>query len=270
MSTISELDAVRQSAILLALEAGRLLRDRVGRYTTLEFKGEIDLVTEVDKASEALIAEGIAAQWPGHAIMGEEGSSTGVAVDGAEWVWIVDPIDGTTNFAHGYPHFCVSIAVARGGEGVVGVIYDPNRDELFVGQQGRGAELNGHPIAVSDTASLKRSILATGFSYSREHRHDQIALWTTLHDSCQGIRREGSAALGMAWMAAGRTDGFYEKPINPWDIGAGAVIAASAGATITSYAGGPYSVFDREIVASNPHIHEELRSAINIGTPGEP
>jgi len=268
VSAVVELDAVERSAILLAFEAGRLLRDRVGRYTTLEFKGEIDLVTEVDKASEALIAAGIAAQWPGHAMLGEEGSTTGVAVDGAEWVWIVDPIDGTTNFAHGYPHFCVSIAVARDGIGEIGVIYDPNRNELFVGRRGRNAQLNGHPIGVSDTLILKRSILATGFSYVREHRHDQIAQWTTLHDACQGIRREGSAALGMAWMAAGRTDGFYEKPINPWDISAGAIIAEAAGATVKTYAGAPYSVFDKEIVASNPHIHEELRRAVTTGGDG--
>ena len=265
MSAATELDAVERSAIVLALEVGRLLRDRVGRHTTTEFKGEIDLVTDVDKASEALIAAGIAAQWPGHAMLGEEGSTTGVSVDGAEWVWIVDPIDGTTNFAHGYPHFCVSIAVARAGAGEIGVIYDPNRDELFVGRRGHVAQLNGHPIAVSDTPVLKRSILATGFSYAREHRHDQIALWTTLHDACQGIRREGSAALGMAWMAAGRTDGFYEKPINPWDISAGAIIAAAAGATVTSYEGAPYSVFDKEIVAANPNIHAELRRALSAG-----
>ncbi len=143
MSAVTELDAIERSAILLALESGRLLRDRVGRHTTLEFKGEIDLVTEVHKASEALIAAGISEQWPGHAIMGEEGSTTGVAIDGAEWIWIVDPIDGTTNFAHGYPHFCVSICVARSGTGEIGVIYDPNRDELFVGRRDRGGTDTG-------------------------------------------------------------------------------------------------------------------------------
>jgi len=262
LTVASELDAVQRSAITLALLAGRLLRDRVGRHTTLEFKGEIDLVTEVDKASEALIAAGIAADWPGHAIMGEEGSTTGVAVEGAEWIWIVDPIDGTTNFAHGYPHFCVSIAVARAGVGEIGVIYEPNQDELFVGRKGGLAQLNGHPISVSGTTSLQRSILSTGFAYDRVNRHNQIAQWSAIHDRCQGVRREGSAALGVAWQAAGRTDGFYEKPINPWDIAAGAIIAAAAGATVTRYDGQPYGVFDREIVASNGLIHDELLAAV--------
>jgi myo-inositol-1(or 4)-monophosphatase len=270
LSALSELDRVQQSAIALAVEAGRLQRDRLGRHGAIEFKGEIDLVTDVDKASEALIASGIAAAWPGHAMLGEEGSTTDTPISGADWVWIVDPIDGTTNFAHGYPHFCVSIAIARAGIGEIGVIYDPNRDELFVGRRDGAASLNGRPILVSETSTLHHSILSSGFSYDRERRHSQINLWAKLHDNCQGIRREGSAALGVAWMAAGRTDGFYEEPINPWDIAGGAIIAQAAGATVTTYNGDPYGVFDREILATNGLIHEELRLAIADATGRKP
>lgn len=267
MSAHAELDRVEATAIALALDAGRLIRDQVGRHTTVEFKGEIDLVTEVDKASEALIANGISAAWPGHALLGEEGSTTGVPVEHAEWVWIVDPIDGTTNFAHGYPHFAVSIAIARGGVGEIGVVYDPSRDELFVGRRGQGSRCNGHPIAVSKTAALGRAILATGFSYDRAYRHRQIAQWISLHDHCQGIRREGSAALGVTWLAAGRTDGFYEAPINPWDIAAGAVIAEAAGARVTSLGGQDYAIFDREILVTNGLIHTELQQALADSLP---
>jgi myo-inositol-1(or 4)-monophosphatase len=240
------------------LEAGQLLRDRVGSAIQVDYKGEIDLVTEVDKAAEALIASGIRQAHPAHALVGEEGSTTGVDPEAAEWTWIVDPIDGTTNFAHGYPHFCVSIAVIRNRIGEIGVIYDPNRDELFCGVRGEQATLNGKPISVSKTPTLKQSILSTGFSYQVEQRDEQNAIWLHLHRSCQGIRREGSAALGVAWLAAGRTDGFYERPINAWDVGAGAIIAMSAGATVTRLLGGPYGAFDQELTVSNGLIHEEL------------
>jgi myo-inositol-1(or 4)-monophosphatase len=152
--------------------------------------------------------------------------------------------------------------VARAGIGEIGVIYDPNRDELFVGRRDQLATLNGRPISVSRTETLGRSILGTGFSYDRAKRRKQIEIWGGLHDACQGIRREGSAALGIAWLAAGRTDGFYEAPINPWDISAGAIIGASAGATVTSLGGEQYGIFDKEILLSNGLIHGELQAAL--------
>ncbi len=250
------------TATRLALQAGQLLRERVGSQMAVDFKGEIDLVTEVDRASEALIAAGIRETHPSHAMVGEEGSTTGVSAEGAEWVWIVDPIDGTTNFAHGYPHFAVSIAVIRNGIGEVGVVYDPSRDELFAGVRNGEATLNGKSIHVSKTELLKRSILSTGFSYKVGDRDEQNAIWLALHESCQGIRREGSAALGVAWAAAGRTDGFYERPINAWDVAAGAIIAEAAGAKVTSLLGGPYDVYGQELTVSNGLIHDQLVRAI--------
>ena len=250
------------TATRLALEAGQLLKERVGSQMDVAYKGEIDLVTDVDRASEALIAAGISEAHPTHAMVGEEGSTTEVSAQGAEWIWIVDPIDGTTNFAHGYPHFAVSIAVVRHGIGEVGVVYDPSRGELFAGVRNGEATLNGKPIQVSKTELLGRSILSTGFSYKVGDRDEQNAIWLELHESCQGIRREGSAALGVAWVAAGRTDGFYERPINAWDVSAGAIIAEAAGATVTSLLGGQYDVYGQELTVSNGLIHDQLVRAI--------
>jgi myo-inositol-1(or 4)-monophosphatase len=266
LSSHDETTAVFETAIRLAYDAGRLLRDRVGRQIEVSYKGAIDLVTEVDRAAEALIGQGIADAHPSHAMLGEEGTSTGVAVAAAEWVWIVDPIDGTTNFAHGLPHFAVSIAVVRQGVGEIGVIYDPSRDELFSARRGSRATLNGRPIQVSTVDAIGRSLLGTGFSYDTASQVEQHAIWRHLHSYCQGIRREGSAALGVAWLAAGRTDGFYERPINAWDVGAGAIIVEAAGGRVTAIDGGPYDVFGQEILASNGLIHTDLVNAINAAT----
>ena len=245
-------------AISLAVDAGRLLRHNAGRAFDVQFKGEIDLVTEIDKAAEQLIGEGINGAFPDHAMLGEEGTSTGVLVEDAEWIWIVDPIDGTTNFAHGYPHFAVSIAVVRQGIAEIGIVYDPSRDELFAGLRGGYAQLNGRKIQVSSVSLLKRALLGTGFSYDLERRDEQNGVWNHLQARCQGIRREGSAALGVAWVAAGRTDGFYERPINAWDVSAGAVIVQAAGGTVTGLTGGPYDVFGNELTVSNGALHDEL------------
>lgn len=270
MARVDETRAVYETAVRLAYDAGRMLRDRVGRVLDVSYKGAIDLVTEVDRAAEALIGAGIAAAHPGHAMLGEEGTSTGVDLAEADWVWIVDPIDGTTNFAHGYPHFAVSIAAVRAGIGEVGVVYDPSRDELFASRRGDTATLNGRPIQVSNVQSMARSLLSTGFSYDILNRDEQDAIWSHLQVRCQGIRREGSAALGVAWTAAGRTDGFYEKPINAWDVGAGAIIANAAGGRVTGLDGSPYAVFGQEITVSNGRIHEELVGLIREATAGTP
>lgn len=272
MSAHDEVNAVMETAIRLAYDAGRLLRDRVGRHKEVSYKGAIDLVTEVDKAAEALIGSGISGAHPTHAMLGEEGTQTKVQIADAEWVWIVDPIDGTTNFAHGYPHFAVSIAAVRNGVGEVGVVYDPSRDELFAGRRGGRATLNGRRIRVSKVDSLNRALIGTGFSYDIANRGEQNAVWTHLNALCQGVRREGSAALGVAWLAAGRTDGFYERPINAWDVGAGAVIVEAAGGMVTAIDGSPYDVFGQELAASNGLIHAALvaglrDASIEAGTP---
>lgn len=255
-----------ETALRLAYDAGRLLRDRIGRQIEISYKGSIDLVTEVDRAAEALIGKGISEAHPSHAMLGEEGTSTGIAVASAEWIWIVDPIDGTTNFAHGYPHFAVSIAVVRGGVGEIGVIFDPSRDELFAARRGGQARLNGRAIHVSNVDSIRRALLGTGFTYDVNNRAEQYSIWTHLHGKCQGIRREGSAALAVAWVAAGRLDGFYERPINAWDVGAGAILVEAAGGMVTALDGGPYDVFGQELTATNGLIHAELVSGIEDAT----
>ena len=267
-----ETEAVFETAIRLAYDAGRLLRDRVGRQIEISYKGAIDLVTEVDRAAEALIGKGISDAHPSHAMLGEEGTSTGVPIASAEWVWIVDPIDGTTNFAHGYPHFAVSIAVVHQGVGEIGVVYDPSRDELFAARRGGRATLNGRPIRVSTVDVMVRSLVGTGFAYDRDQQVEQHAIWIHLQGKCQGIRREGSAALGVAWVAAGRTDGFYERPINAWDVGAGAIIVEAAGGVVTAIDGRPYDVFGQELAASNGLIHAELIEEIGaaMSTVGSP
>jgi myo-inositol-1(or 4)-monophosphatase len=265
-----ETEAVHETAVRLAYDAGRMLRDRLGSEMEVAFKGAIDLVTEVDKAAESLIGKGIAAAHPAHAMIGEEGTTTGVALADADWIWVVDPIDGTTNYAHAYPHFAVSIAVMNQGVGEVGVVYDPNRDEMFAARRGQLATLNGRPIRVSSVDNLARALLGTGFSYDVSLRAEQDAIWNHLHARCQGIRREGSAALGVAWVAAGRLDGFYERPINPWDVGAGAIIVEAAGGVVSAVDGGPYDVFGQEIVVANGALHAELigelaRAATTVG-----
>jgi len=254
--------AVYRAAIEFAYDAGRLLRERAGRPREVEFKGEIDLVTEADKAAERLIADGIAARFPGHALVGEEGTTTGVAVADAEWVWVVDPLDGTTNFTHGYPHFATSILVMHQGEMRVAAVYNPMADELFAAETGAGAWLNGRPMRVSTTVSLQTGLLGTGFSYRQDLRDQQHLVWAEVQRRTRGVRREGAAALGMCYVAAGRLDGFWERPINAWDIGAGALLIQEAGGTVTALEGGPFDVFAGEVTASNGLIHEELLATI--------
>jgi myo-inositol-1(or 4)-monophosphatase len=253
---------VHRCAIELAVDAGRLLRQWAGRVQEVRHKGEIDLVTEVDTAAEQLIAAGIAARFPDHALIGEEGSATGVAAGEAEWTWVVDPLDGTTNFAHGYPHFAVSILVMRGDEMAAAAVYDPTRDELFSGTAGGGAWLNGRPMRVSTTATLIGSLFGTGFAYQEALRVEQQAVWNAMQRRSRGIRREGSAALAMCYVAAGRLDGFWERPINAWDIGAGALLVREAGGRLTSLSGGPFEPFAGEVIASNGLVHDGLVSAI--------
>jgi myo-inositol-1(or 4)-monophosphatase len=255
-------DGARGLAIETAREAGAILRDKLGRVT-VEFKGVVDLVTEADRASEALIGSRLAAAFPHHRIFGEEGiARTPGAGDDGGYAWIVDPLDGTTNFAHGYPHFAVSIGLARRDTVVLGVVYDPNRDELFVAERGAGATLNGQPIHVSPIDDLIRSLLATGFSYDLAERPGQLAIWTDLQGRTQGIRRDGAAALNLCYVAAGRLDGFWEQPLQPWDMAAGSLLVEEAGGIVTGYAGEPFAPFGQGVTAGNPAIHGEVLQAI--------
>jgi myo-inositol-1(or 4)-monophosphatase len=242
----------------IAREAGTLLMGYLAGSVTIEYKGEVDLVTEADRASEKLIVERLRARWPQHGIVAEEGTRSETA---AEYLWYVDPLDGTTNFAHGYPVFCVSIALARrDGELQVGVLYDPTRDELFAAERGQGARLNGQPIQVSKTKRLAESILGTGFPSHKRHKNPNIFFYHQITLRSHGVRRAGSAALDLANVACGRYDGFWEFNLNPWDTGAGVLLVEEAGGKVTRFDGSPFRLDSREVLASNGLIHQELIS----------
>jgi myo-inositol-1(or 4)-monophosphatase len=239
----------------IAREAGTLLMGYFARRVTIEYKGEVDLVTEADRASEKLIVERLRARWPQHGIVGEEGTRTEVDAD---YRWYVDPLDGTTNFAHGYPVFCVSIALARkDGQLEVGVLYDPTRDEMFGAERGSGARLNGRSISVSKTKVLAESILGTGFPSHKRHQNPNIHFYHQITLRSHGVRRAGSAALDLANVASGRYDGFWEFNLHPWDT-AGVLLVQEAGGRVTRFDGSPFRLDSREVLASNGLIHQEL------------
>jgi myo-inositol-1(or 4)-monophosphatase len=251
-------------AVTAARDAGAILRERLGKVE-IGYKGLVDLVTDADRASEALIAARIREAFPDHRLLGEEGARGMPEQDGAAqapYGWLVDPLDGTTNYAHTYPHFAVSIALERDGIVLLGVVYDPMRDELFVAERGKGATLNGAPLRVSRTDQLIQSLLATGFPYDIEARAETAALWNAFLNQCQGTRRDGSAALNLCYVAAGRLDGFFERPLWPWDIGAGSLIVEEAGGRVTDYANGPFNPYHREIIASNGPLHDAILAVI--------
>ena len=240
----------------IAREAGALLMSYFDRHIKIEYKGDVDLVTVADRASEKLIAERLRARWPQHGIVGEEGTRSDT---GAEYRWYVDPLDGTTNFAHGYPVFCVSIALVRKDDQLeAGVLYDPTRDELFAADRGHGATLNGKPIHVSKSARLAESILGTGFPSHKRHKNPNIYFYQQITLRSHGVRRAGSAALDLANVAVGRYDGFWEFNLNPWDTAAGVLIVQEAGGLVTRFDGTPFRLDSREVLATNGLIHDEV------------
>ncbi len=254
----------RGLAIDLARQAGALLRERLDAPREVQRKGTIDLVTDADRASEALITDGILGAYPGHRLVGEEGSRGTVDTgDGpSSYGWVIDPIDGTTNFAHRYPHFAVSIALEHMGQPILGVVYDPMRDEMFVGEQGQHSLLNDQAITVSDTDALLASLLATGFPYDLTKRRESNALWQAFNGSAQGVRRDGAAALNLCYVASGRLDAYWERPVQPWDMAAGVVIVRGAGGTITSLEHDDHDAYGNEVVATNGHLQGEVRGLI--------
>ncbi|MBX3071527.1 MAG: inositol monophosphatase [Thermomicrobiales bacterium] len=250
-------------AITAATGAGAILRERLANQRQITYKGVVDLVTDADQASEEHVLSVIQHAFPAHRFIGEEGvhASKGAVEAAGGFSWICDPLDGTTNYSHRYPHFAVSIALAQEKTILIGVIYDPMRDELFVAERGRGATLNGQPMRVSATEELVRSLLATGFAYDDDERDENSALWQAFMPLCQGVRRDGSAALDAAYVAAGRLDGFWEKPINAWDIAAGALLIEEAGGQVSCY-GRPFDPFAREILSSNGLLHSAMEEVI--------
>lgn len=239
----------------IAREAGALLMEYFHRRVKIEYKGEADLVTEADRASEQLILERIRANWPAHDVVGEEGARVET---GNGYRWYVDPLDGTTNFAHSFPVFCVSLGLTFEGTRRAAVLYDPTRDELFAAEQRKGAFLNGERIAVSKTSQLAQSLVATGFPSHKRHKNPNVYFYHQLTLRTHGVRRAGSAALDLASVACGRFDGFWEFNLNAWDTAAGILIVEEAGGKVSGFAGEPVAVTDRNVVASNGLIHAAL------------
>lgn len=238
----------------LAREAGLLLMSFFGKVS-IEYKGDADLVTKADRASETLIVERIRKQWPEHDLIGEEGSRRET---GSDFRWYIDPLDGTTNFAHGFPVFCVSIALEYKGQGIAGVVFDPSRDEMFAAEKGSGSQLNGRPIHVSSTRVLKESLVATGFPSHKRHKNPNIHFYHQITLRSHGVRRAGSAALDLCYVASGRYDAYWEFNLNSWDTAAGVLLVEEADGKVTNFSGGPFNIDSREVLASNTLLHEEL------------
>ncbi len=244
-------------AIETAREAGQILLEKFGRKIKISKKGDINLVTEADFASEKFIIEKIHTHFPKHSVLAEE-SGDAVVIGDSFWKWIIDPLDGTTNFAHGYPCFCVTLALEHNGEIVIGVTFDPTRNELFAAEKGSGATLNNKSISVSATVELKDALLVTGFPYNAREREDFARHFTGFTHKSRGIRRDGSAAIDMAYVACGRFDGFWEEGLHPWDVAAGVLLIEEAGGRVSYYDDSTFSIYKPPICASNDLIHAEM------------
>jgi myo-inositol-1(or 4)-monophosphatase len=254
-----------EAAIVASKEAGALLLVYVRSGFRIEHKNPINLVTDVDHASEQCIIDRIRRHFPTHRFLAEERGR--VEQSPSPFLWVIDPLDGTTNFAHGYPAYCVSIGLEYHGRCILGVVFDPSRDELFTAVEGYGAQLNGQPINVSDAVSLDSSLLVTGFAYDiRESPRNNLDHFVKFALKAQGLRRTGSAALDLCYVAAGRFDGFWEVKLNPWDMAAGSVIVREAGGRLTTFCGDDLSIYGQELVASNGRIHEAMLNVLNEKT----
>jgi myo-inositol-1(or 4)-monophosphatase len=253
---MGEMERIREVAKKTAREAGRIALDRLAGTRKIARKsGETDLVTDVDKECEKTIIERIKKEFPSHSILAEE---SGKQISGDEYCWIIDPVDGTTNYAHRFPVFCVSLGVRQANAVKTGVVYDPTRDEMFEACEGRGAFLNGSRIEVSGTDLVKNALLATGFAYNAEGRTANIDYFINMLKSAQAVRRLGSAALDLCYVACGRLDGFWEIGLQPWDTAAGQLILQEAGGRITTIKGEPFDIFREELLATNGQIHDEM------------
>ena len=250
---------IRAVGLQAAVAAGEVLRAGFGNVQHLRLKGRVDLVTEVDERAERVAVETIRSRFPGHRVFAEEGTIGG---DDERSRWIVDPLDGTTNFAHGLPFFSVSIAYEQAGEICFGAIYDPLRNEMFLARKGRGATLNGRRLAVSTNAVLLDALTATGFPYDRSRLAPALRYFAALSRDSRAVRRLGSAALDCAYVAAGRFDAYWESVVNPWDVAAGWLVVGEAGGRVTDLAGAPFSLERGEILATNGALHGAMIEAL--------
>lgn len=266
---------IADAASLIAVEAGGLLRDFYRKGVATEYKGDVDLVTEADRASEKLIVERLHVAFPGHGVYGEEGTRSHLD---SEFRWYVDPLDGTTNFAHGFPVFCVSMGLERrradavagqDGEIVAAVIYDPLRDELFTAEKGKGAYLNGAPIHASRTGNLAEALVATGFPSRKRHDSPNIHFYQEFTLRSHGVRRAGSAALDLAYIACGRMDAYWEFNLNPWDTCAGSLLVTEAGGSMSRFDGSAFRLDSKEILATNGLLKDEMVALFRAMFAGE-
>lgn len=262
--------AVLQQFQQVATQAARVGAEVLQRYATAGFhidhKGNINnLVTDADRAAEEAVISVIQAAFPTHQILAEEAGLH--SEQQSPYKWIIDPLDGTTNFAHGFPFYNVSIGLEWQGQCVVGAVIDPFRNELFTAETGCGAKLNGSPIHVSRVDTLRKALVVTGFSYDFRETRENLDEFCRFALCTQGLRRTGAAALDLCYVACGRFDGFWELKLNPWDTAAGMVIVREAGGTVTNYLGQPFSIYEKELIASNGTIHQEMISVLKQDKP---
>jgi myo-inositol-1(or 4)-monophosphatase len=244
-----------ETSVEIAREAGALLSKYFERRVTFELKGEHDLVTEADRASEQLVIERLSSYFPSHSIVAEEG---GGHIGSSEYCWYVDPLDGTTNFAHGFPMYNITMALEQSGELIAGVIFDPEHNEMFTAERGSGAYLNNRRIRVSKVNRLENTLVATGFPSRKRHENVNIHFYYQLAMLTHGVRRAGSAALDLAYVASGRLDGFWEFGLNPWDMAAGILLITEAGGKCSDMKGGPVTLRGPHLVADNGLVHEQI------------
>ena len=264
-----DLDTATEAASAIARDAGALLLSKFRSVLDVQYKGTpTNIVTDVDLASEALITSSLRERFPDHAILAEEhGAYTG----DADALWIIDPLDGTNNYAHGYPRFCVSMALAIKGEVLLGVIFDPIADELYLGTRGHGATVNGTPLAVSSATELIRALCCTGFPYDKAtSKINNLAQFVALLPKVQGVRRDGAAALDLCYVARGVFDAYWELKLKAWDVAAGALIVEEAGGRVSDLHGGALDIYGAEILAPNGHLHTAMVETLSNPTPQPP
>ncbi len=255
-------------AIRAAREAGAILQEYAARGFQIEKKGRINLVTEADLASERHITELISGRYPGHRILAEESGVSAHDDPAGEYCWIIDPLDGTTNFSHGFPCYAVSIGLEYRGRSVLGVIYDPTRDQLFAAEHGSGATCNGERIRVSEIDRLERALVVSGFPYDvRERMDEYLPAWRKFLERAQGVRRLGAAAIDMACVAMGSMDGFWEYGLNAWDVAAGWVMIEEAGGRVTRMDGSPFDNHSASLLCTNGKVHDEMLSVLEEVSP---
>lgn len=266
---MSESSELREACAEAARRGGAVLRQRFGGRRTIEFKGGIDLVTDADRASEAALLGFLHGRFPGSAVLAEESGRSGADAAAARLRWYVDPLDGTTNYAHGVPHFAVTVAVEDPGGLVAGATWDPMRDELFTAARGEGARLGPHPIRVSAAAALSQALLVTGFAYD-VHREAEgpLRLFGATLRRARAVRRFGSAALDLAWVACGRFDGYWEAKLKPWDVAAGILLVREAGGAVADLAGGGDALHGGSICAAGPGLQPLLLQVLAEARPG--